>query len=64
MNARSAPEQRRLFDDLRGPGFSRHESRAHVALLKKSPATAYEISKHAGLPHANVYRSLETLVAK
>lgn len=45
-------------------GFSQYEAKVYVALLQRNPATAYEVSKEAGLPHANVYRTLEGLQRK
>ena len=38
--------------------------RAYFALLKDSPATAYQVSKESGLPRANVYPALESLTNK
>jgi HTH-type transcriptional regulator, sugar sensing transcriptional regulator len=50
--------------DLVALGFSEYESRAYFALYQVQPATAYEVSKLAGLPKANAYTALETLSKK
>ncbi|MGB0086649.1 MAG: helix-turn-helix domain-containing protein [Rhodomicrobiaceae bacterium] len=53
-----------LIRDLQDLGFSDYEARAYIALLKLQPATAYEVSKEAGLPKANSYTVLESLSSK
>jgi sugar-specific transcriptional regulator TrmB len=53
-----------ISDDLRALGFTDYETRAYLALLKDSPATAYQVSKESGLPRANVYPALESLTNK
>jgi HTH-type transcriptional regulator, sugar sensing transcriptional regulator len=53
-----------LLPDLLALGFSEYEARAYVALYKLQPATAYEVSKLAGLPKANAYTVLESLSKK
>lgn len=53
-----------LLDDLQELEFSDYEARAYVALLRAQPATAYEISKTAGIPKANAYAVLESLNKK
>lgn len=50
--------------DLQRLGFSEYEARTYVSLLGVSPATAYEISKHSGLPRPNTYGALENLTKK
>lgn len=45
-------------------GFSPHEARLYVALLRHPSATGYELAKAAGLPRANVYQVLTSLLAK
>jgi len=64
MSSTASLKFRRILVDLQKVGFSGHEARIYIALLEKHPATAYEVGKAAGLPHANVYRSLDTLVKK
>jgi HTH-type transcriptional regulator, sugar sensing transcriptional regulator len=53
-----------LLPDLQALGFSEYEARAYVALFKLQTATAYEVSKLAGLPKANSYAVLESLSKK
>lgn len=53
-----------LLTDLQRLGFSEYEARTYLILLKSSPATAYEISRDAGLPRSNTYSALENLVQK
>jgi len=49
---------------LRQLGFTDYEARIYIQLLKNSPATAYEISKAAGVPRANSYAALEALAQR
>jgi len=53
-----------LLPDLQALGFSEYEARAYLTLYKLQPATAYEVSKMAGLPKANVYAVLDSLTKK
>jgi sugar-specific transcriptional regulator TrmB len=53
-----------LAQELQSLGFSEYEARAYMALLESSPATAYEVSKAAGLPRANTYGALESCTEK
>lgn len=53
-----------LMPDLLALGFSEYEARAYFALYQLQPATAYEVSKLAGLPKANAYSVLESLSKK
>jgi HTH-type transcriptional regulator, sugar sensing transcriptional regulator len=55
---------RHLIKDLQGVGFSDYEAKAYIALLRLQTATAYEVSKDAGLPKANGYTVLESLTKK
>ena len=50
--------------DLQLLGFSEYEARTYLTLLQVRPATAYEISRDAGLPRANTYSALEILTKK
>ena len=52
------------LDGLRQLGFTDYEARIYVQLLKLSPATAYEVSKAAGVPRANAYAALEALAQR
>ena len=53
-----------LIRDLQALGFGDHEAKAYLALFRIQPATAYEVSKLAGLPKANGYAVLESLSKK
>ncbi len=53
-----------ILSGLRQLGFTDYEARIYVQLLKVSPATAYEISKGAGVPRANAYAALEALAQR
>lgn len=57
-------ERLRAVKDLRALGFTDHEARIYVSLLRKKPATGYEVSKDTGLPRANVYSTIEAMVNK
>lgn len=50
--------------DLQRLGFSEYEACTYMSLLQSNPATAYEVSKNAGLPRANTYAALESLTKK
>jgi len=58
-NTRSAYEK--IIKDLQSVGFSDYEAKTYMALLLTPNATAYEVSKAAGIPKANCYSVLETL---
>lgn len=60
----SGAQRHSLVEQLQGLGFSEYEARAYIALLQSSPATAYEVSKAAGLPRANTYSALEICTQK
>lgn len=53
-----------LLMDLQRLGFSEYEARIYLCLLTLHPATAYEVSKVAGLPRSNTYSGLESLRKK
>jgi len=50
-----------VLRDLRALGFTDYEARVYIQLLRQSPATAYEVSKNAGVPRPNTYNALESL---
>lgn len=50
-----------MINDLMYTGLSEYESRAYIALLGSSPASAYEISKSSGIPTSKVYEVLARL---
>ncbi len=52
------------IEEMKHLGFTGAEAQIYVFLLQHSHSTGYEISKGAGLPRANTYQALETLVAK
>lgn len=53
-----------VSEDLQRLGFSEYEARTYLTLLQQAPATAYEVSRDAGLPRANTYSALESLTKK
>ena len=53
-----------ILSGLRQLGFTDYEARIYIQLLKASPATAYEVSKAAGVPRANTYAALEALAQR
>ncbi|MBX2855766.1 MAG: hypothetical protein KTR21_12325 [Rhodobacteraceae bacterium] len=57
-------EIRDLVTDLKALGFSDYESRIFIALKRKSPASAYEISNLSGVPRPNTYSVLKALEAR
>ena len=44
-----------LVEKLKDIGFNSYEAKVYIALLKKHPATGYEISKIANIPQARTY---------
>ncbi len=52
------------IDEMKHLGFTGAEAQIYVYLLQHPHATGYEVSKGTGLPRANAYQALETLVAK
>jgi len=51
-----------VLSDLRKLGFTEYEARIYVQMLRQGvPATAYEVSKNAGVPRPNTYNALENL---
>ncbi len=54
----------KLIENLKELGFNTYESKVYVALLKKHPATGYEISKIANIPQARTYDTLKALLEK
>ena len=47
-----------LIESLKEIGLNSYEAKVYVALLKKYPATGYEISKLADIPQSRAYLSL------
>lgn len=61
---RPSYRQDELAVELQRLGFSEYEARTYLALLQSNPATAYEVSKAAGLPRSNTYGALESCTKK
>ena len=53
-----------LVEKLKEIGFNSYEAKVYIALLKKYPATGYEISKLANIPQARTYDTLKALELK
>ena len=54
----------KLIENLKELGLNTYESKVYIALLKKNPATGYEISKIANMPQSRTYDTLKVLVDK
>ena len=52
------------MQEFRQLGFTEYEAKAYLILCRTSPATAYEVSKLAGLAKANVYAALDGLAQR
>ena len=52
------------IEEMKHLGFTGAEAQVYIYLLQYPHATGYEVSKGTGLPRANAYQALETLVAK
>lgn len=50
-----------LIEKLKDLGLNGYEAKVYVALLKKYPATGYEVAKCADIPQARAYDTLKTL---
>ena len=50
-----------LIENLKFFGFNSYESKVYLALLKKHPATGYEISQIADIPQSRAYDALKSL---
>lgn len=50
-----------IVEKLKQLGFNSYEAKVYLALLKKYPATGYEISKLADIPQARAYDTLKAL---
>lgn len=53
-----------LIEKLKEIGFNTYEAKVYVALLKKYPATGYEVSKLANIPQSRTYDTLKALEEK
>lgn len=52
------------IEEMKRLGFTGAEAQIYVFLLQSPDSTGYEVSKGTGLPRANTYQALETLVVK
>lgn len=50
-----------IIESLKKLGFNSYEAKVYLALLKKYPATGYEVSQLASVPQARAYDTLKTL---
>ncbi|MBR1775689.1 TrmB family transcriptional regulator [bacterium] len=53
-----------LIEKLKEIGLNTYEAKTYVALLKKYPATGYEVSKLANIPQSRTYDTLKALEDK
>ncbi len=51
-----------LVEKLKELGFNSYEAKVYIALLKKYPATGYEVSQIADIPQSRAYDALKSLV--
>lgn len=51
----------KIIENLKELGFNTYESKVYIALLKKYPATGYEISQIADVPQSRAYDTLKAL---
>jgi HTH-type transcriptional regulator, sugar sensing transcriptional regulator len=51
----------KIIEHLKELGFNTYESKVYIALLKKYPATGYEISQIADIPQSRAYDTLKAL---
>lgn len=50
-----------VIENLKELGFNSYEAKVYLALLKKYPATGYEVSQIANVPQSRAYDTLKTL---
>lgn len=53
-----------LVEKLKEIGFNSYEAKVYIALLKKYPATGYEVAKLANIPQSRTYDTLKVLEEK
>lgn len=51
----------KVIDSLKELGFNTYEAKVYLALLKKYPATGYEVSQIADVPQSRAYDTLKSL---
>ena len=52
-----------LIANLKELGFNSYEAKVYLALLKKYPATGYEVSQIADIPQSRAYDTLKSMTA-
>jgi len=50
-----------MLAELTAIGFTEHEARVYIALLRESPATGYQLGKRTGIARSMVYEALGRL---
>ncbi|MBR1618761.1 TrmB family transcriptional regulator [bacterium] len=50
-----------VVEKLKSLGFNSYEAKTYIALLKKYPATGYEVSQLADIPQSRAYDALKSL---
>jgi HTH-type transcriptional regulator, sugar sensing transcriptional regulator len=53
-----------MQEQLIAIGFTEYEAKAYLALLRKSPVTAYETAKESGIPTSKIYEVLAKLIER
>lgn len=53
-----------IVEKLKEIGFNTYEAKVYIALLKKYPATGYEVAKLANIPQSRTYDTLKILEEK
>ena len=53
----------KIIEKLKNLGFNSYEAKVYLALLKKYPATGYEIAQMANIPQSRAYDAIKSLIA-
>ncbi len=53
-----------VVEELKKLGLNSYESKVYIALLKKYPATGYEVSQNADIPQSRAYDALKSLASE
>lgn len=53
-----------IVEKLKALGFNSYEAKVYIALLKKYPATGYEVSQMADIPQSRAYDALKSLASE
>ena len=53
--------ERKVLSAMTELGFTKSESKVYTALLKKQPATGYELAASSGVPRSAIYNILKKL---